>query len=665
MKVSRRDVLATLSATLAMLGLYTLLTPRPSRKSYNKAASTESQHMKNNDNKKTLQTHLHIEDKGEVVGNLIAAKLKGRGVEFFTYGEYFEAEPLLQISDPNITVIKQWWNNGVSYRTISINGANVEEKLIAYHDTLAYVIRNISETRPRIRIDGAIQVFSWFMPQSREKIAELAGSKFEHRQDILTGSYSNNGPFITIKSSHKIEFKRVEKSHSSYSAEISLAPDESFVLSVAGHQSAIEESKKEANKILYDPDAIEDAKKKEVVKLIDDAARKHQVKPEYELFSRYMWYVILSNRVHVDTHPVLNHPFVMPSKFGLRHQWLWDSAFHAIVLSKYNVKMAEEEILNLFNAQKKDGRIPHEIFLSKEFCQIFWKVDDYAPWTTQPPVLAIAVDEVIGRGGDKRFAERAYESLDRYDKWFRNQRDKDNDQLMAYVDYLESGWDNSMRWDEPQRLFNDNPEKYLEKYEQIRMAPVEAIDLNCLIYLQRKTLSKIAKNLGLENDAEKYQQLAETTAKRVRELMWDEETDFYYDIYEEEHKIIGVKTPAAFLTLYAGIATQQQAEKLVKHLLHPKEFWTLFPLPTVSADNPNYDPEGYWRGRSWINIAWFTYHGLRRYGYQREATALAQRVADIMSQKPSCNENYNSQTGEPLGAPDFGWSTLALDFLTR
>ncbi|MCS7145972.1 MAG: glycoside hydrolase, partial [Aigarchaeota archaeon] len=115
----------------------------------------------------------------------------------------------------------------------------------------------------------------------------------------------------------------------------------------------------------------------------------------------------------------------------------------------------------------------------------------------------------------------------------------------------------------------------------------------------------------------------------------------------------------------AGIATRQQAENLVEHLFNPKEFWTTFPIPTVSVDDPNYDPRGYWRGRSWININWFTYHGLRRYGFDREANALAERVIELMSRGPSCSENYNSQNGEPLGAPDFGWSTLAMDFLLQ
>jgi glycogen debranching enzyme len=145
--------------------------------------------------------------------------------------------------------------------------------------------------------------------------------------------------------------------------------------------------------------------------------------------------------------------------------------------------------------------------------------------------------------------------------------------------------------------------------------------------------------------------------------MWDDEKGFYYDVLEEDKKPLKAKSPAAFITLYAGIASQKQTEELVKHLLNPKEFWTPFPLPTVSADNTDYDPEGYWRGRSWINQLWLTFKGLKRYGFEKESKLLAEKALKIMSSGPTCNENYNSSTGEPLGAPDFGWSTLALDLL--
>jgi len=377
---------------------------------------------------------------------------------------------------------------------------------------------------------------------------------------------------------------------------------------------------------------------------------------------RLCWYVILTNRCVIKNHPALRLPFNMPSKYVFRHQWLWDSSFHAIVLRHYDPRTAMEELENLLLNQKPDGRIPHEIFMSKEACRSFWGIDDYSPWTTQPPVLAVAVDAVLSKAWNSEFAERALKVLVKYDEWFRAGRDVDSDYLYSYLDPLESGWDDSPRWDEAIGIFKANPGRY-GKYGKLTMAPVEAVDLNSLIYLQRRVIAKLARRLGNPGLADEYDDLADKTAESIRRVMWSDVDGFFYDAYEEDHRLIKVKTPAAFLTLFAGVATAEQAERLVSHLFNVREFWTTFPLPSVSADEKTYDPTGYWRGRAWLNLVWFTYHGLRNYGYFNEASRLLNRVIEVMSSSMTCNENYNSRTGEPMGATDFGWSTLVLDMV--
>lgn len=78
------------------------------------------------------QASLYIKGKGEVVGNLIAAKLGGKGIESFSYGEYFEAEPLLSIVDPIFEVKRQVWVDGVTYRDILLGGVSLVDKLVAH-----------------------------------------------------------------------------------------------------------------------------------------------------------------------------------------------------------------------------------------------------------------------------------------------------------------------------------------------------------------------------------------------------------------------------------------------------------------------------------------------------------------------------------------------------
>ena len=160
-----------------------------------------------------------------------------------------------------------------------------------------------------------------------------------------------------------------ESSQAAYEVELELDAGATFVFAVAGAPSE-PEAERLVKEVLENPSEIEESRKREVETMLGEIPRLGSVEPAYERLWKYMWYVILSNKVSMEGHPVLSNPFNMPSKFVLRHQWLWDSAFHALVLAEHDVSVAEGELLNLFASQKPDGRIPHEIFLSKEFCSL-------------------------------------------------------------------------------------------------------------------------------------------------------------------------------------------------------------------------------------------------------------------------------------------------------
>ncbi|RLE88722.1 MAG: hypothetical protein DRJ49_04640, partial [Thermoprotei archaeon] len=82
---------------------------------------------------------LVLKDKREVVGNLVAAQLGDIGISFFSFGEYFEAKPLLMLTKPTEVEIKgHYWIDGVTRRILTIEGVKFEENLIVYEDTLIY-----------------------------------------------------------------------------------------------------------------------------------------------------------------------------------------------------------------------------------------------------------------------------------------------------------------------------------------------------------------------------------------------------------------------------------------------------------------------------------------------------------------------------------------------
>ena len=101
-----------------------------------------------------------------------------------------------------------------------------------------------------------------------------------------------------------------------------------------------------------------------------------------------------------------------------------------------------------------------------------------------------------------------------------------------------------------------------------------------------------------------------------------------------------------------------------EHLLNEREFWTPYPVPSVAATEPSFDPlhrTGVpWRGPTWVNVNWYLYWGLRAHGYAAVARELATRTVAMVA-RGGVREFYHPYTGEGQGATEFGWSTLVLD----
>ena len=57
-----------------------------------------------------------------------------------------------------------------------------------------------------------------------------------------------------------------------------------------------------------------------------------------------------------------------------------------------------------------------------------------------------------------------------------------------------------------------------------------------------------------------------------------------------------------------------------------------------------------------MNINWIAIQGLSLYGYDDVASDIRNRTLDLVSAQDLPHEYFNPDTGDPLGAPGFGWT---------
>ena len=392
-----------------------------------------------------------------------------------------------------------------------------------------------------------------------------------------------------------------------------------------------------------------------------------------------------------------HYDFVCPSPESYPFQWFWDSCFHAIALCDVDVRLAEQELAGLFQAASPDGFIPHIVLWERAhhesvlatYCVSF--ADRWRTATIQPPVLALAVERIADSGGSAGFLRKAVPTVWRYFDWLARNRDPDDSGLIVILQPDESGMDASPKYDRSLGL--ETPDdaglkhamgNLIGSYTGRWQDPASLIRLDRFvwtdvlvnsIYLQG--LASLARLLEVaEHRTGKLRPsnaIALTRERRARGLQtllkrcWDPRRGAFFDYVGFERRPVQCLTISSLMPLILDDLPQEIVQELVeRHLLNAAEFWLPFPVPSVSASEPSFDPDYstglIWRGPTWINTNWFLIKALSQHGYTAMASTLADKTLSLLGSS-GLREFYNPRTGEGYGAHDFGWSALVLDLL--
>ena len=292
--------------------------------------------------------------------------------------------------------------------------------------------------------------------------------------------------------------------------------------------------------------------------------------------------------------PAIPCRWTTPDRVPHRYMWKWDSAFHAIGYRHLDFGLARDAILAVLHKQKDDGFIPH----------MMSPADDDDSDISQPPVLAWATWKTFEVSADTSFLKEAMPHLTACLQWHIANRRPTDKLLFHWVSGAESGMDNSPRFDSGR--------------------PFYAIDLAAYMAHECEHVCRFAETLREKAVAKYWAGVRQEIIDAINAELWDEERGFYFDRFVDG-EFMDLKTEASFLPLLAGVASKEQAAKLVEHLTAPDEFWRPFPVPSVAADEPTYSDD-MWRGPTWINYNHMIVRGLERYGYNDIANELKQRT---------------------------------------
>jgi hypothetical protein len=375
------------------------------------------------------------------------------------------------------------------------------------------------------------------------------------------------------------------------------------------------------------------------------------------------------------------YAFTCPATPRYRHQWYWDSCFHAIAWLQFDRARARAELRTLLNAGRLDGFIPHTAFWDRP---AGWRrapfYGTHSVWgntataTIQTPLLALAWERVAAGSPDEpEFATEAIAQLRLHYDWLARERDVDGDGLLTIIHPDESGLDDSPKYD---HLFgwmrHDRPGSFwlIERcrrlgYDAHRIAArydehVEDVLVNVFYALSLRALGRLDAEHG-----DIYTERAARTEQALLERCYDERTGLFYDLAGRDERRIEVSTWSSLSPLALPTLPEQIRRRLVEeHLLDPRRYRAPFGIPSVSQEEPSFRP-GFqawrcWRGPSWMNTSWLLVPAMRELGYVAEANAIVTSLQQA-ALRSGFREYYNPLTGHGLAARHFGISTLLVD----
>lgn len=378
----------------------------------------------------------------------------------------------------------------------------------------------------------------------------------------------------------------------------------------------------------------------------------------------------------------LKYPFLVPGSASYSNcLWDWDSwltniAVRQIMMDQKDLgeefsKYEKGCILNFLEWTSEDGWMPITIMPDDTMPRVgAGKMENiHKPCIAQHAAFIIQVND-----GECKWIEAYISKLEAYFSYYRQNMFHEKTGLYFWLDDTAIGVDN-----DPCTFYR--PDK-----------SSASIYLNCMMYKELLAMDFICKKLGITSS--KYEIQAENLKEAIQENLWDERNGFYYSadlnlkpidpqqwlhsgMPRHWHSLIQkIDCWSGFMAMWSGIATQEQAERMVReNLLKEELFNGAFGVRTLAKTEKMYrvvksGNPSCWLGPVWGISNYMCYRGLKNYGFEKEAEELALKTITLFgSDLEKCgefHEYYEPDTGEGVNNPGFqSWNLLVNNMISE
>lgn len=353
----------------------------------------------------------------------------------------------------------------------------------------------------------------------------------------------------------------------------------------------------------------------------------------------------------------LPYPYVIPTVKGekaFREMYYWDTYFtNAGLLIDKRLELAKNNVDNILHLVNRFGKMPNgsrTYYLNR----------------SQPPYLSMMVADVFRETGDLEWLKSAIPTLEQEYRFWMEQRITPCG-LNRYSSSADTTYKLKMAEYLKQRFNNNRLIDTLTREEKIRIgshhtAEAESgwdftprfknrcedfcpIDLNSYLYLYEKNFEWFYLLSGKKKDAEKWRDIAQRRKELVYQWCLNPDDGLFYDYDYKNDTLSDVLSSAIFATMFAGLASAEQANAILSALNRLET-----PYGLATCEPGNYHLNYQWGGSNgWAPLHFLAIKGLDRYGYNEDAGRIARKYVQLVTRNFETTgnlwEKYNIEDG--------------------
>ena len=267
--------------------------------------------------------------------------------------------------------------------------------------------------------------------------------------------------------------------------------------------------------------------------------------------------------------------------------------------------------------QEEPGKIPHELRRGEmanlgevPFGRYYGSVDS-------TPLFLVLLCDYDAWTGDLALARELLPNIRAALHWIDAYGDRDGDLLLEFE--ADNGRGLAVQ------SWKDSADSLSHRDGSLATGAIAVAEAQGYVYDAKRRLAPLLTRLGEHEWAERLSREAEALKERFNAAYWMADRDYLALALDGTKRQVGTVTSDAGHCLWSGIVDAEKAAPVARRLVAP-DLFSGWGIRTLATGEISYNPMSYHNGSVWPHDTSLCALGLKRYGYDRAANAVAMAV---------------------------------------